>query len=299
MWIILGVVSAFLLGIYDVNKKVAVKDNAVLPALFLSTVAGFALMLPVICLSQMTPNIMQHAQLYVQPITFTQHLMLMLKSLLVACSWVFAYFAIKHLPVSIVTPIRAISPVLTLIAAMLIFRERPSAKQFAGMAIMFGSFYYFSTVGKLEGIKFHRNKWVIFVFLAMILGAASGIYDKFLLSAERFSPITVQAWFSFYLVVILGAIVLLFWYPVRSKTTPFQWRWSIVAVGVLLIFADFLYFKALTFDGAMISIISIVRRTSVVVSFTAGAIIFKELNTSKKAFALCGVLVGLFIILIS
>lgn len=297
MWLILILASAFFLGVYDVSKKMAVRDNAVLPALLMAMVASLALMLPAIVLSAALPQFMQESGFYVATLSWHGHFLLFLKSLIVASSWMFSYFAIKHLPVSIVSPIRAISPVITLIAAMIIFGEQPSTEQFAGMAVMFGSFYYFSTVGKLEGIKFHKNKWVIFVFIATLLGSASSLYDKHLLAKERFNPITLQAWFTVYLVVILLGVVMIFWYPRRKETTRFQWRWSIVAVGVLLILADFLYFKALTFDGAMVSILSMVRRSSVVVSFSLGAIIFKELNTFKKTIALCGVLIGLFLIL--
>ncbi|MFI4912970.1 MAG: EamA family transporter [Sedimentisphaeraceae bacterium JB056] len=297
MWAILGLISAVFLGIYDLNKKMALKNNAVIPVLFFSTVSGFALMLPILFLSRFSPEMMQNAGLYVEPITLTQHLMLAAKSLIVASSWVFAYFAIKHLPISIVTPIRSMSPLWTLIAAAIIYNERPNLMQFIGIIVVIVSFYYFSIVGKLEGIKFHRDKWVFFVILATLIGTASGIYDKFLIAKAHFSPVTVQAWFSCYLVVILGLVTLFCWYPSRKKTTPFQWRISIIFIGVFLIIADFVYFKALGIEGALLMILSVLRRSSVIISFTAGALMFKEMNKRKKAVALAGVLAGVFLIL--
>jgi bacterial/archaeal transporter family protein len=299
MWAILGLISAVFLGIYDLNKKIALKDNAVIPVLFFSTVAGFSLMLPVILLSRFHPEAVTSLGLYVAPLSPQEHLQLMVKSALVSSSWIFAYFAIKHLPISIVTPIRSTSPLWTFIAAAVIYQERPSLAQFVGLVIILVSFYYFSTVGKLEGIRFHTNKWVLFVVIATLLGTACGIYDKFLIARAGFSPITVQAWFSFYLVVILGTVTVLFWYPGRGNTTPFQWRNSIIAIGVLLVLADFVYFKALEYEDALLMLLSALRRSSVVLSFTIGALMFREANKRRKAVALAGVLVGVFIILLS
>ena len=47
--------------------------------------------------------------------------------------------------------------------------------------------------------------------------------------------------------------------------------------------ADFAYFYALSLPGAMISIVSMVRRGSVLVSFVCGAVLFRERNLKAKA----------------
>ena len=46
--------------------------------------------------------------------------------------------------------------------------------------------------------------------------------------------------------------------------------------------ADFAYFYALSLPGAMISIVSMVRRGSVLVSFLCGALLFREKNIKSK-----------------
>ncbi len=299
MWVTLGIISAVFLGVYDISKKTALKNNAVIPVLFFSTVVGLTLMLPVMVLSRIKPDLMQSIGFYVTPLSGLEHIQMLLKAVIVSSSWIFAYFALKHLPISIVTPIRSSAPVWTFIAATIIFDERPTKLQLAALLIIFASFYYFSTVGKLEGIKFHKDKWVLFTVLATLLGTASALFDKYLIAKAGFSPVTVQAWFSFYLVVVLGLVTLLLWYPGRGNTTAFQFRWSIAAIGVFLIFADFVYFKALDIDGVLLGLLSAIRRSSVVVSFGLGAVIFNELNKFKKACALAGVLIGVFLILYS
>ena len=48
MWLLLAFVSATLLGFYDTSKKAALKDNAVLPVLFLNTLFSTLLFSPFI-----------------------------------------------------------------------------------------------------------------------------------------------------------------------------------------------------------------------------------------------------------
>ena len=299
MWVLLGILSSFFLGMYDISKKRALKDNAVLPVLFLSTVAGLVLMLPCIILSHFVPDQLVRLDLYVPKLPPIAHLHLFLKALIVSSSWVFAYFSLKHLPISIATPIRATGPVWTLLGALMIFNERLSLGQWLGLAVVLISFYAFSRIGHREGISFQRNKWVFFIFLATLIGTASSLYDKFLLHNLNYSPMAVQAWFAVYLVAVLGLVIMFFWWPARDKTTPFRWHWSIAMIGVLLIVADFVYFRALDCDDALITLLSALRRCSVVFSFGLGAIIFKELNKRRKALALAGVLLGVFLILFS
>ena len=48
MWLILAFMSAALLGCYDSLKKQALKDNAVIPVLFLNTLFSSLIFLPFI-----------------------------------------------------------------------------------------------------------------------------------------------------------------------------------------------------------------------------------------------------------
>ncbi len=293
MWIILGLVSCFLLGIYDITKKLALNNNAVIPVLFLASLTGALLFVPLIILSY-TNVIPQNTLLYVAPIAPKTHFLLFIKSLIVGVSWVFAFFALKHLPITIITPIRATGPVWTLLGALIIYKESYTAFQWIGIVVVMLFFYYFSLAGSKEGINLRRNKWVFFILLATFLGSFSTLYDKYLIA--HFDRMAVQAWFSIYLVPVFLPFLLFFWYPQRKKADAFKWRWSIPVIGLMLSIADFAYFYALTYDGALIAILSVLRRTSVIISFSLGAIIFKETNLKRKAIALFGIISGVLII---
>lgn len=294
-WILLSLGSALLLGFYDLAKKHALRENAVLPVLFFGVLTSGLIWLPFTLWSGSSPDTFPSERFYVHPLTVHQHLLLFLKSALVAFSWIFGYFAIKHLPLSIAGPIRATSPFWTILLAVFFMGEQPSPSQWLGITIVMVAFYAFSFIGKREGIHFHRDKWVGFMVVATLIGACSAIYDKFLLQNAALSPATVQAWFSIYLVAVMLPFYLV-WKNGKESGVHFQWRWSIPLIGILLLAADFLYFSAISQSGALISIISPIRRTAVIVSFLGAILIHKEVNFRLKALCLGVLLVGVLLI---
>ena len=290
MWAALAFASAALLGCYDFFKKVSLKDNAVLPVLFLNTLFSALIFLPFILLSR--GGAIGEGMLYVPSVGLQTHLFLMLKAVIVLSSWICGYFAMKHLPITIVSPIQATRPVMVLLGALLIFGEQLNLYQWIGVSVAIVSFFLLGKSGKREGIDFRRNKWVAFVVAAAVLGACSALYDKYLMSF--LSPMLVQSWFNIYQSVIMAVIVLLLWYPTRKRTTPFKWRVSIPLISLFLGVADFCYFSALAEEGALIAVVSMIRRGSVLVSFAFGAMVLREKNLKSKMFDLLLILIGLF-----
>ncbi|MDR0977372.1 MAG: DMT family transporter [Prevotellaceae bacterium] len=291
MWLLLSFTSAAMLGFYDVFKKLSLRANAVLPVLFLNTVFSSLLFLPFVLLSA-TTGWLDGTVVHVPAVSLATHGYIVLKSFIVLTSWVFGYFGMKYLPLTIVGPINATRPVMVLVGAMLLFGERLNGYQWTGVALAVLSFLLLSRSGKKEGIDFKHNRWIYFVVLAALTGALSGLYDKYLM--QRFEPMAVQAWYNIYQVFIMCPVLLGLWYPKRRETTPFRWTWTILLISLFLSAGDFAYFYALSYDDAMISIVSMIRRGSVVVSFLFGALFFHEKNLRSKAFDLLLVLLGMF-----
>lgn len=293
MWLLLAFLSAALLGFYDAFKKHSLCDNAVLPVLFLNTVFSSLVFLPFILVSAFAPSLLSRCELLYVPISgWEVHKFILLKSAIVLSSWIFGYFGMKHLPLTIVGPINATRPVMVLLGAMLLFGERLNLYQWIGVLLAVLSFFLLSRSGKKEGIDFKHNKWILFIVLAAVTGAVSGLYDKYLM--KQLNPMLVQSWYNVYQVFIMCPIILLLWYPKRKESTPFHWKWTILGISLFLCAADFVYFYALSLDDSMISIVSMVRRGSVVVSFLFGALFFREKNLKSKAVDLLLVLIGMF-----
>jgi len=293
---VLAVLSAVFLGLYDVAKKASVQDNAVLPVLLSCSASGLLVFLPVVALSLAAPASAIAHGLFVESMSTVGHLLVLAKAAVVTLSWVLTYFALKHLPISLAAPVRASAPLFTLLGAITLFGERPSARQGVGIAVILFAYWIFSLIGKTEGIRFSRNAWVWSLFAGTLVGAASGLYDKHLLQVAKLPALSMQLWFTVYGTLIQAAIVAFLWWPQRARSTPFKFRPSILAVGILLVAADALYFRALAMPGALVSIVSTLRRTNVVLSFAIGALLFGDRNRLAKAAALAGILVGIFLI---
>jgi transporter family protein len=296
-WVFLAALSAIFLGFYDVAKKAALERNAVLPVLACCSVAGLLFFVPVVAESVFNPQWSQRHDIYVDAMHPLGHLLVLAKAGIVTLSWVFTFFAIKHLPISMAAPIRASAPLFTVLGAITLFAELPSSSQLAGIAIILGSYFMFSVIGRKEGIRFEDNRWVWMLFAGTLVGAVSGLYDKHLMQRVHLAPMSVQFWFTFYNALIQSVIALLFWYRTRAATTPFQFRGSILAVALLLLLADNVYFRALAVDGALIAVVSAVRRSNVVISFAVGSVLFHERQRLEKGVALLGVMLGVVLLL--
>lgn len=301
MWLLLAFMSATLLGFYDSFKKKSLKDNAVIPVLFINTVICSLIFLPLIVLSA-TGTLPSCCPFHVGGGGWEMHRYVILKSVIVLSSWLAGYIGMKHLPLTIVGPINATRPVMVLIGALLVYGERLNAWQWAGVAVAVASFFLLSRSGKKEGINFAHDKWIGCIVLAAILGAVSGLYDKYLMASPSdggvgLDRMAVQSWYNIYQSAMMLLMLAIIWFP-RRKADRFHWSWSIIGISIFLSAADFLYFYALSLPSAMISIISMVRRSSVLVSFLFGAIFFHERNLKGKAIDLSLVLLSMILLFI-
>ncbi len=298
MWLLLAFLSAALLGFYDVSKKKALQGRSVIPVLFLNTLFCSLIFLPV-ALHPSVPFGGWAVQKYIVG-----------KSLIVLSSWLCGYYGIKHLPLTLVGPINATRPVMVLLGALLLFGERLNLCQWIGVVLAILSFYMLSRSGKKEGIDFRHNRWIALTVLAALLGAVSGLYDKYLMAAPEaggvgLNRLTVQSYFNFYQCAIMAICLILTLSQGEGKVAgrgilpPFKGGLGwVFLVSLFLSLADFAYFYALSLDGAMISVVSMVRRSSVLVSFTVGALVFHEKNLRSKAIDLFLVLLGMIFLYI-
>lgn len=82
----------------------------------------------------------------------------------------------------------------------------------------------------------------------------------------------------------------------RLRHDRFEWRWTIPATGILLAAADRLYFTGLAIPEVPISVGSLMRRFSVVITFVLGALFFRERNLRRKGVALAAILTGVVLL---
>ena len=284
-WILL---SAVFLALYDLAKKASVRDNAVLPVLLCSTCCGCAAFVAGVAVCGKLPEVL--ASVGGRALGLAA-----IKSVIVSTSWIFTFMALRTLPITIATPIRASAPALVFVAAFFLYGEVPSWIQAVGMLAVFGGYFAFSWAGKHEGIDFFRNHAVWCAIAGACFSALSSLWDKYVFQVAAAPVETVQFLFQIGLVLVY-ALVLGGQRLLGLHHDRFEFRPTIPLVGVLLAMADWLYFRGLAVPDAPISVGSLLRRFSVVITFVLGAKFFHETNLKRKALALAAILVGVILL---
>ena len=287
MWTCWILASAVFLAFYDLAKKASVRENAVLPVLLLATVAGGGAYVAVLGAAGGIPAALD--------VSARDLSLICIKSAIVSTSWVLTDCALRSLPRTIATPIRASAPAIVFIAAFFLYGEQPTILQGLGITLVFAGYWAFSKAGKFEGIDFLRSRAVWLAIGGMCMSAVSSIWDKFILQKCAIPVETVQFWFQIGLVAIY-ALLLTGQRVLRIDRRKFEWRWTIPATGILLAAADWLYFHGLAIPDVPISVGSLMRRFSVVITFLLGAVFFKERNLKRKGIALAAILTGVILL---
>ena len=310
MWTFFAFISALCLGCYDISKKIALQENRVIDVLTISVCfSSLILSIPLI-LSRLCPEMMMSTPFFVPPLDGTAHAYTLLKSVIVLSSWVFAYISLKHLPLSVVSPMQATRPMWTLVGALLIFHEQLNTFQWLGILLAIGSIFVFSLKGKSKittPLPIDRsqksqidNKYYIALALAILIGSCSGLYDKYLM--RRYDHNAVQVYYTFYQAIMM----LVAWAIINKKTIgqsivnrQSSDRQSIKKIGVIvlislfLIVSDNVYMLALRDPDSLIAVVSTIRRGGTVIGFAYGLIFLKEPDPGRKIACMLGILVGL------
>lgn len=296
MWVGVAFISALMLGLYDVAKKRSLTGNAIVAVLWFNTFISTLIFLPVVFDSELSLGILANTSFNYEPTDLFSHLLVAIKAVITLSSWICGYYAMKHLPLTIVGPVNATRPVVVLVGAVLLFGERLNLWQWGGVLLTIASLYLLSVSSKKENVSF-SSRHAVAMFMAMLLGAVSGLFDKYIISEHSLDPMFVQSWFSIYQLAIMTLLLLVIWYPRRS-TDKFHWTWAIPLISIFVSLADYCYYHAIDMEGSMIAVISMIRRFSVVVSFVCAALIFGEKNLKSKAIDMVLILVGMILLAI-
>ena len=294
MWVGVAFLSALMLGLYDVAKKRSLTGNAIVAVLWFNTLISTLIFLPVVLDSELSLGLLSTTPLTYEPTTSFSHLLVAVKAVITLSSWLCGYYAMKHLPLTIVGPVNATRPVVVLAGAVLLFGERLNAWQWSGVLLTIASLYLLSLSSRKENVRF-SSRHAVAMFMAMLLGAVSGLFDKYIISEHSLDPMFVQSWFSIYQLAIMTLLLFVIWYP-RRDSDRFHWSWAIPLISIFVSLADYCYYHAIDMDGSMIAIISMIRRFSVVVSFICAALIFGEKNLRSKALDMVLILLGMILL---
>lgn len=280
MWLYLALASALLLGLYDIAKKKSAQNNGVLQILLVATALSTLFLSP---------------WLFKYPMDIHSHLALLVKAAIVTSSWISGMVALKYLPITTVSTLKATRPFLVALFSILLFGERLNLCQWTGVLAAFAALMLLSRSSRMEGVTFKSNKGLLAMTISIVTGVISALYDKHIIAG--FEPLSVQSWANFYITILLALCVIIYGRFSGSRQ-KFRWDWTLLLIAVLITGADALYFFGIKQDGALLSVVSILRRCSVLVTFAVGAIFFKEKNMKRKSLNILVLMIGMALLII-
>ncbi|HNV69206.1 MAG TPA: DMT family transporter [Candidatus Ozemobacteraceae bacterium] len=300
-WIGLGFASAVLLGGYEIAKKCALRSFSAMQALFWSSVVNAVLMVP---------EWATHAPLLTRP----AHAWVLLKALVVSCSWLCAFAAMKHLPISVVTPMRAFSPMFTALGGVFLLGEHLLVRQWAGLLVCAGGFSRLARQSADEGVAWQTNRWIVVYTVSLAFGVGAALLDKTIMSRPDLPGSAfdraraMQIWFSFYTPLFLFPLFRLSQlYPndtaantrIQDPPSVPSTAWIFLPlISLALLAADRCYFTALGEPEAHISIVSCIRQSCILVSAIGGGWLLGEMNLLRKASSVLLIVGGLALLLV-
>ncbi len=297
MWLWAAIGSAILLGIYDVFKKQASTRNDVLHILLYVTALSTLILSPFVLTSAFGWHWLENTSFNASPGSLRDHLLVILKAFVVTISWVTGLMGLKHLPITTAGTIKTSRPVFVLLGSILIFGERLNPWQWVAVLVAFVALWLLGHTSRREGFDFVRNRWVICMWVSVVSGVASALLDKHLMASMQ--PMFVQGWCNFYITLILAITLLVVKHSGSPYYKPYKHDWLILVIALFITWSDFLYFLSLSGEGAMLSVVSILRRSSVIITFICGALFFKEKNLRSKGLALLILLVSMVILVLA
>ena len=142
-WLLPVLMSALLLGVYEIFKKHALRDNSVMPILFWSLVCGalgYAAFLG--ATGKLAHAVAAPPELWG---------LLLFKPLLVGTSWFFGYYGLREVPITLASPLNATNLLWAFFGGIALYGERLTLMQIAAAVVIFAGLYLFPARASSKG----------------------------------------------------------------------------------------------------------------------------------------------------
>lgn len=278
MYIFIILVSALLFSLYDIFKKVSLRKSNIYEILFFYCLAGFLFSL-----------------IYINKvfdIDIGSIFIILLKSIIIVFDWILVIKALEKLDIGIVSPLSLISVIIVLIASSIIFDEPFYLTNIISFIFIGGGVILLSFLERKQSKE--KNKlYIIFLLIAALLTSIGIMIDKYLLTYRNISNKTILVWFMFF-----NTILYLIIYKIKNKKIELykvkENFWMVLA-GISITLSEALYYYAIGLENSNLSLISILRKSSVIFSTILASIFLKEKNLLKKIVILFVMLIGVLV----
>lgn len=293
MWIFLVFVYGIIKGLREICKKKSLEKNSVTEVLLVYTFLSL-----LICIPQI-PNAVG--------LTVNQYLWIALKSFIIFIAWMAGFKAIKKLPISLCGVLDLSRVLFASLLGVVVLGEKITFFKgigllFVSMGLLFLKFNPFLKRDRLsssesnsiaiteEQKKSSNTFFICLAFLSCILNAVSGLLDKILMKEMNSSQL--QFWYTFFLVVYYSIYALVRRVKINKGIWKNIWVWFL-AVGIIVM--DKALFIANGYPESQVTIMTMIKQSSVIIAILSGKFIFREKNILQKMICAAIIIIGILI----
>ena len=279
----LTLIYGLIKGFREIFKKKALEKNTVTEVLLVYTFISLIIATPQI------PNAMG--------LTGRQYFWVAVKAFVIFVAWIAGFKAIKQLPVSLVGVLDLSRVLFASLLGVLVLGETITLNKgiglcFVSAGLLFLKFNPFKKQTEKTGVLSVQNTsiYIFLAFLSCILNAVSGLLDKILMKEMNSSQL--QFWYTLFLVSYYAIYALV----TKAKITRSVWKnpWIyLLAAG--LIAMDKVLFIANGIPESQLTVMTLIKQSSVIVAIFAGKYVFKEKNILHKVICAAIIITGIII----
>lgn len=284
MWMLLTLIYALIKGAREICKKKALEKNSLIEVLLIYTFISF-----LICIPQ-APDAMG--------LTVRQYIWVAVKAFVIFVAWIAGFKAIKFLPISMYGILDLSRVLFASFLGITILGETISLNKGIGLILVSVGllFLKFNPSRKKEAVEVKQEvcvtaegekakvpftqtmTWFVFLaFLSCVLNAVSGLLDKILMKEMNSSQL--QFWYTFFMACYYGIYALVTRAKISSSVWKNIWIW-LLAIGLIVM--DKALFIANGIPESQITVMTLIKQSSVVVAIIAGKFIFHEKDILHK-----------------
>lgn len=293
MWIFLVLFYGVLKGAREIAKKLAMNKNSVMEVLVIYTLISFVFVIPSF------PKALG--------LEYKFYFLIAIKSFAIFIAWICGFYSLKRLPVSVVGILDLSRIIFATMSGVLFLHEALYINQITGLFIVCAGLLLLRFkppfLKKIFGVKDNAlissnlsgntQSTAFFVTLAFvncILNAFSGFMDKILMKDITSSQL--QFWYMLFLVIYYFIFIIVTRTKISSSVWKNKWVWI---MAFMFVISDKALFIANGAKASRITIMTLLKQSSCLVTIIGGRLVFKESNTFYKLFCAAVIIAGIIL----
>lgn len=278
LWIAFVFIYSFLKGSREGMKKAALKKNSSTEILFFYTLIGLILTLP------FSKNAFSLEPVYI--------FYAFLKSAVVCTAWLFAFAALKNISVSLYGIMDLSRMIFSTLLGVCVLGEELTVPKAIGIILVITGLMLVN-LRKSNDSGSMTLSVLIAALLNCFLNAVSGTMDKVLMQHMESSQL--QFWFMFFMTLIYGVILII--RKENISLNSVKTNYWIPLMSFSLVIGDKLLFEANANPASEVTLMTVIKQASVIITVLTGWLCFKEKHIIYKLVCTLIVLAGIFIAL--